>query len=758
MGGFRLMADTIDVDINVNTETGELDILAEKLSEVTGNEDVNVNVNVDDENLDGTQMKVDSLSNSDAEVNVNVDDSAVDETEAKVEGLDGSTVSVTVNADSSSVDETKSKIDDTSDSISLLGAALEGVAGAEIFSQLSAGIMELAESAGNYNDSMMRASLEAEGAGISAGNMKNAVSSLSDATGRAGGQIREAFITATARGITDMNSFTIMMKGAGAQATLFGTDIESMGNKFSQMAMRSNLMERSLASTGITMEELATAMGMSGATADEVKAKWKELDTNQRAAVLGQAASMNEGKNANEEYKNSWAGLHEQLDMAMAKISRVAGQIFLPVFIPAIKAAGNVLDWLGGIFDSVMKGPLGGFISIIGTGAAAIALAIPAYMALSAAFTFVTGPALAAASAIWAALSPLLPFIAIGAAIVFIIFEIGKAFGWWTDASSMIDAIGAGLNRLWSAFINHPDVQAAIKAISDAMKWLWDAISGAGKAILDFFGISTGGKFDIVRALIMSVGKAWDFLKSVIMGVVNVFGTIIDVASKVLSGQMDLQTAILTIWTSIQTNLGPILMSIARLVLRIFLQIASSAISAAAGLVGGVVTRIRQLPGRIFIILMQVIYNIISWGVNIVNRARIAATNFVNNLLNPIRALPGMIQSAVSSIANILFKPFQDAWNKIKPIIDSIKNAVSSVTGWLGDDEGGVGYYSDSEGVPSLNGTLNTTLSSMASNSTNNTSTSVNNNFYGLVEESAADYIIQAVNDRLRKEKIIKGV
>lgn len=752
------MADTIDVDINVNTETGELDILAEKLSEVTDNEDVNVNVNVDDENLDGTQEKVDSISNSDAEVNVNVDDTAVDETEAKVEGLDGSTVTVTVNADSSSVDETKSKIDDTSDSASLLGAALEGVAGAEIFNQLSAGIMELAESAGTYNDSMMRASLEAEGAGISAGNMKNAVSSLSDATGRAGGQIREAFITATARGITDMNSFTIMMKGAGAQATLFGTDIESMGNKFSQMAMRSTLMERSLASTGITMEELATAMGMSGATADEVKAKWKELDTNQRAAVLGQAASMNEGKNANEEYKNSWAGLHEQLDMATGKLMRVAGQVFLPVFIPAIKAAGDVLDWLGGIFDSVMKGPLGGFISIIGTVAAVIALAIPAYMALSAAFTFVTGPAFAAATAIWAALSPLLPFIAIGAAIVFIIFEIGKAFGWWTDASSMIDAIGAGLQRLWNAFINHPDVQAAIKAISDAMKWLWDAIVGTIGAIMEFFGISTGGEFDVVRAIIDGIGNAWNFLKSIIMGVVNVFMTIIGVASSVLNGQMSLGDGIIAIWTSIQANIGPIVRMIAQFVARIFVAMATAAISAAGRLVSGVIARIAQIPALMYARLMMVYAIIYNWGMGLIQRGIQAARNFVNSILNPIKSLPGMIQSAVSSIADILFKPFQDAWNKIKPIIDSIKNAVSTVTGWMGDDEGGVGYYSDSEGVPSLNSNLNTTLSGMASNSTSSTSTSVNNNFYGLVEESAADYIVQAVNDRLRKEKIIKGV
>ena len=62
----------------------------------------------------------------------------------------------------------------------------------------------------------------------------------------------------------------------------------------------------------------------------------------------------------------------------------------------------------------------------------------------------------------------------------------------------MLDAIWAGINRLWSAFINHPDVQAAINTISTALSTLWSWIQQAGQAVLEFFGISTGGEFDIV--------------------------------------------------------------------------------------------------------------------------------------------------------------------------------------------------------------------------------------------------------------------
>jgi phage-related protein len=334
-----------------------------------------------------------------------------------------------------------------------------------------------------------------------------------------------------------MGSFKQMMIGAGAQATLLGTDIQSMGDKFSSMAMRSTLMERQLASTGITMEELGSAMGMTGATADEVKAKWQELDTNQRAAALGMAASMNEGQTANEEYKKSWAGLQEQLDIAKGRLERLAGEVLLPVLIPALEVAGRVLNWLGDTISMVMKGPLGGLISVVGAAAAAFALAVPAIMAIKGAMGLYTASLAPAITATWELLAPWLPFIAIGAAIVLLIYEIGKAFGWWTDVSSMIDSIWAGVMRLWSAFINHPDVQGFLSALTAAWNWLVPAVTGVVNAVLRFFGVSSSSKFDFVRALIDALGGAWNqmtFPIRLVITVVKLFiTTMVNVSNRV---------------------------------------------------------------------------------------------------------------------------------------------------------------------------------------------------------------------------------
>lgn len=412
------------------------------------------------------------------------------------------------------------------DPLEQITTIIGGLAGAEIFSQLADTLWDFADKAGTFEDSLMRARLEAEGAGISVNDMTDTVSELGRVTGRAGGEIREAFITATARGITDLDSFKQMMIGAGAQATLLGTDIDSMANKMSGLAMRSSVMERTLANTGITVEELGNALGIQGATIDDINAKWETMDTNQRAAALGMAASMNEGKTANEEYKKSWAGLQAQLDIAKGRLERLAGEVLLPVLIPALEVAGRVLNWLGDTISAVMDGPLGGLVSAIGAVVAGFALVVPALMAVKGAMALYTASLAPAITATWALISPWLPFIAIGAAIVAIIYEIGKAFGWWSDVGSMMDAIWAGIQRLWSAFINHPDVQGFIQGVSDAWAALQPFLTTVIDLVLKFFEVDNKSDFDLVRTLIDTISNAWAAMTLPIKTVIEVIKTL----------------------------------------------------------------------------------------------------------------------------------------------------------------------------------------------------------------------------------------
>ena len=326
----------ITIKINTDADTSQIQDLKTAIEELQiSSENANNSLSNIGANIDPTT--IDEVSSSTEDLSTNSEDASNSTTDLgdTVNSLDGSSIGNLSDEMSNYRDNT----DDANDSTTNL---MDGLASAGLAAGLSGTFMGVANSAGVYSDSMMRATNAAEGAGISADQLQNSMNTLSEATGRSGSQLREAFILATARGITNLDSFNQMMIGAGAQATQFGVDIDTMANKFSNMAMRSNLSARQLAGTGITLEELASVMGVS---VDEVSDKWKTLDINTRASILGMAASMNEGKGANEDFKNSWAGLNAQLDKAKGKLLRVIGDAILPTLIPAIEVATHVLEF-----------------------------------------------------------------------------------------------------------------------------------------------------------------------------------------------------------------------------------------------------------------------------------------------------------------------------------------------------------------------------------------------------------------------------
>ena len=372
----------ITIKINTDADTSQIQDLKTAIEELqTSSENANDSLSNIGANIDPTTIDEVSTSTDDLSTNAENASNSTTDLGDTVNSLDSSSIGNLSDEMSNYRDNT----DDANDSTTNL---MDGLASAGLAAGLSGTFMGIANSAGVYGDSMMRATNAAQGAGISADQLKNSMNTLSEATGRSGSQLRESFILATARGITNLDSFNQMMIGAGAQATQFGVDIDTMANKFSNMAMRSNLSARQLAGTGITMEELASVMGVS---VDEVSDKWKTLDINTRASILGMAASMNEGKGANEDFKNSWAGLNAQLDIAKGKLMRVIGDAILPTLIPAIEVATHVLDGLASGFQALptpIKGVIGG-IATFAIGFTTVGLALNSVFKL---VEFAVGP------------------------------------------------------------------------------------------------------------------------------------------------------------------------------------------------------------------------------------------------------------------------------------------------------------------------------------------------------------------------------
>ena len=582
-----------------------------------------------------------------------------------------------VEAALASAEEEAQRLADAIDNVEQEGQetsdALEGMADLMAFQQVSEWVTQLADAmwqvadkAGTVQDSWTRLGLAAEGANIPVDQMKNSVSQLSSETGRAGGTIRESFIAMSSAGVTSMEAMQTAFKGASAQSFILGTDVESLVNKFSGMAMKSSIAERTLKGTGITVEELGSVLGIQGATIDDVNAKWETMDTDARMAALGQAAAMNEGKDANDAYKNSWEGLQAQIENAKGKLEVLAGKVFLPVLIPVMEAAAKVLDWLGKTMTSVMDGPLGGFISVIGSLAGGLVLLLAGVTAIAAGWGFFEASLIPAIGASWAFVAPWLPFIAIGAAIIGIIYLIGNAFGWWSDASGMIDAISSGVMRLWNAFINHPDVQAAISAISGAISVLWGWIQQAGQAIMDFFGISTSGDFDIVKALIDGIGNAWNMLKMALGPVIGAVQNIIQVFDLFRKGQIDLPQFIWSVLGILANMYVTIFTRIGSFVGNFALKLIRAGINMARNFVLGIINRLKQLPGKVFSALMMVVSRLLVAGSLWVSTVKQKALDVVNGAYNTLTSLPGKIASALSGVVDVITKPFKKGYEDAK--------------------------------------------------------------------------------------------
>ena len=124
-------------------------------------------------------------------------------------------------------------------------------------------------------------------------------------------------------------------------------------------------------------------------------------------------------------------------------------------------------------------------------------------------------------------------------AIAVAIYEVGKAFGWWKDVGTMLEAIKNNIGRLWDAFINHPDVKATIKAIQDA----WSDLNEFLKPVVDWlkgiwdeiFPESAKGKVDGTRAIIDAIGAVFESFKVRVQLAIDILTIIWDVFNGIQS-------------------------------------------------------------------------------------------------------------------------------------------------------------------------------------------------------------------------------
>ena len=230
------------------------------------------------------------------------------------------------------------------------------------------------------------------------------------------------------------------------------------------------------------------------------------------------------------------------------------------------------------------------------------------------------------------AMNPLVLVAVAAVALAVAVYEVGKAFGWWTDVSTMLDSIWAGVNRLWQAFINNPDVQAFLTAIGAAFNVVSGAVGNAVGWVSSFFNVSAPGNFDIVRLVIDAVGAAWNAMTLPIRAVITV--------------------------------------------IRTFLTIQELGRQAARGFINNVVNNIKKLPSQVKTFITRTAKNISDGARDWVKNARTKANDTVTAVTESISDLPGKVYTEFANIGGKIKSAVGSAVRAATSFGSDLKNAV----------------------------------------------------------------------------------
>ena len=355
----------VKVKVTTEADTSALEDIESALNNLE-DKTVTITPEVESMELEEVETRIEELEQKRADIYLGVDDTPLEEVEAELDELEARQIELTVNVDDSSLDEVSGKMDEVESKSSETTDSLNAMGGAVASLGAVAGLDQMITTADNINNSWNRLGLTF---GSVTDDLKNNISSAAEATGRAGGTVRGFFNDMGIAGVTNTQLLSQSFEALSGRAYQTGNSIESMEQKMKMMVMSGNAGARQLTALGISAEDLGRAMGVS---ADEATKMFKNLSQEDRLRVLTQA--MGDGKNANDKYKDSLAGMKEQANTAFAGLMGAIGQAILPVIIPAMKALTDIINGVSNAFKGLpgpVKSIVGGFGALV-LGAAAL--------------------------------------------------------------------------------------------------------------------------------------------------------------------------------------------------------------------------------------------------------------------------------------------------------------------------------------------------------------------------------------------------
>lgn len=368
---------------------------------------ITVTADIDDA-IDNLKDLIDTISNIPDDTKVNVDTSNLDDVDAKlkdveqdIQDVSSETVEVdttdsvsAMDALNTSTDDTSSSLDGASDSASGADSSLDkldnttqntsssmsdltgAMGGVESLMRVLVGIgigaffTDAINSAGAFEQQWSQIGLvmgdfSTDTSQIE-GDWSSAMSQMQSDTGRTGSVIRSTMIDLGVAGITAQSDVVSAFDAIAGDAYATGNSIDAVTSAFTRVVETGSFSTRTLVALGLTTQDVYKATGKS---MDELSTDFKNMTSDQRAAMLEQIMDAKYGQQANDAYKDSWQHLTDSMQAAWGYIVRIFGEMLLPIAIPVVESLTSLLNNLANGINSLsapMKDILGATIFLVG--------------------------------------------------------------------------------------------------------------------------------------------------------------------------------------------------------------------------------------------------------------------------------------------------------------------------------------------------------------------------------------------------------
>lgn len=292
------------------------------------------------------------------------------------------------------------------------------------------------------------------------------------------------------------------------------------------------------------------------------------------------------------------------------------------------------------------------------------------------------------ASGVWAAMAPLLPFLAVGALLGLLAFTIYKNWAkfkpFFTDAFNAVKPV---VEQLTTVF------QTSFQKMISYARPIWEQIKRllvSLKPVLVLVGTALGVILGVAVAVFSGLIRAIGPFISAFLGIVDVVANVVGAIIKFLSGDLtgaqeawgraveSMKTIVVGIWEGIKGLISGAVDAILAILRGMGVKAPESARTAWEAVKSAISNALTSAKAFVIGFVADVIGRMVAFGTGVVSAVRTAWTNAKTTVATLINAMKIVITTTISNIVSAVIKFGSKVLNTIRNAFNNAKQAASS--------------------------------------------------------------------------------